>query len=94
MNKSNSITQDFDSGDNGFVNISVTGEADDCYMEASLKSTKVNNLVVEAALSTASQAPSGNLQYKDTSSARKQGTLFSIGGNGEITFNGDASKKG
>ncbi len=87
MPKSNSITHDFD-GDNGYVNIAVTGETDDCYFEASLKSTKVNNLVVEMDLSTTDGAPSGNLQYKDTSSERKQGTLFSINGSGDITFTG------
>ena len=88
MPKSNSITQDFD-GDNGYVNISVTGEADDCYLEASLKSTKVNNLVVELDLSTKDKAPSGNMQYKDTSSDRKQGTLFTIDESGALTFKGE-----
>ena len=88
MPKSNSITHEFD-GDNGFVKVDVTSEADDCYIEASLKSTKVNNLIVEMSLSTDGKAPSGNLQYKDTSSDRKQGTLFSIDANGGIIFKGD-----
>ena len=78
--KSNSITHGFDSGDNGFVRIEVTGDTDDCYFEASLKSTKVNNLVVEMDLSTDGDAPSGNLQYKD-SPDRKQGTPFSFENN-------------
>ncbi len=88
MAKSNSITHDFD-GDNGYVNISVTGDTDDCYIEGTLKSTKVNNLVVEVDLSTDNGAPSGNMQYKDTSADRKQGTLFSINANGDVTFSGD-----
>lgn len=91
--KSNSITQEKDSGDNGFVKIAVTGAADDCYFEARTKSTKVNDLVVEIDLSTTKQAPSGNLQYKDTAAERKQGTLFSIDDNGAVMINNKSAGK-
>lgn len=86
----NSITQEFDSGDNGYVKIAFSDSSTDCYMNAKTKSTQINDLIVEVSLSTDSKPTVGNMQYKDNTSARKQGTLFSINENGEVML-GDKS---
>lgn len=86
--KSNSITQESDSDGNGYVKIAVNDGSEDCYFEASPKSTKTDKLVVEIDLSTSSEAPSSNLQYKDTSSPRKQGTLFTVNNGGAVAVGG------
>ncbi len=90
--KSNSITHEFE-GENGFVKIAVTGDVDDCYAEASLKSTQVNKMVVELDLSTTSVAPAGNMQYKDNTADRKTGSLFNISKDGEVLIDGKSAGK-
>lgn len=77
--KSNKVEHAFDSGDNGYVDMAITGEADDAYFEATLKDTYVNKMVVELDVKTENGMPGGSLQYKD-SPDRKQGTLMSFSG--------------
>lgn len=92
--KKNSITQEVDSGDNGYVKIAYTDASTDCYVNAKTKSTQINDMVVEISLSTSTKKPAmGNMQYKDNSADRKQGVLFSINDAGEAIVGGQSAGK-
>lgn len=90
--KSNSITHEFDSDGNGYVNLSVLSGENDCFFETIPKTTKTNKLIVELDISTDTALPKGNLQYKDNSSPRKQAALFEMA-DGQIFINGQSAGK-